>query len=252
LRLNFSDENTSGWIRSRGNVVEWVQVEIVNWTKYNPRSDRGKHSWFRLENDIAIEPKFEGLSASQKFVMICVFAEVSKNKGRPTWIRLSMLRRLTDVKFPQILSALRVLEKNGVVRLPSGDQPVTNCPTTERNETERNETNNTAVPEAANFSPPSATPDALHPESIFETGTQELLSKIKPDLSQAWVSTYEAEWVKQELKKATVWLKANPARAPKKDFGRFMTSWLSRGWESHRKTIQTRPVRDYSFLEAKG
>lgn len=67
---------------------------------------------------------------------------------------------------------------------------------------------------------------------------QLLLKKVKAPLQEAWLDCYQDEkWITQELFKAIVWLTANPKRAPKKDFGRFISNWLSRSFESYRKTI---------------
>jgi hypothetical protein len=66
-------------------------------------------------------------------------------------------------------------------------------------------------------------------------------AEIKISSYTLWVETYEdQEWVDLEIKKALAWLDANPRKAPKKNFARFVTSWLSRGWESHRKSIPSR------------
>lgn len=65
----------------RGAFVEFIEIEIKNWIKYNPRTDRKTHSWFRLENSIADDQKFFGLTAAQKFGWICLLAEVSKESN---------------------------------------------------------------------------------------------------------------------------------------------------------------------------
>lgn len=70
-------------------------------------------------------------------------------------------------------------------------------------------------------------------------GTREALSKVKRSVQERWLAAYaDANWIKQELLKALAWEAANP-RKRSKDFGRFMTNWLSNGWERYRKTIPT-------------
>lgn len=78
-----------------------IEIEVVNWEKYNPRSDRAKHSWFRLQNDIVTEPKFHGLSAGQKFIAICLLAEASKGNGKAkvvvAWLCDQLKVKTTDI-----------------------------------------------------------------------------------------------------------------------------------------------------------
>lgn len=66
------------------------------------------------------------------------------------------------------------------------------------------------------------------------------LEKVTHDLQHAWLKTYPGvEWVEQEIKRADVWIKSNPKKEPK-EFGRFMSNWLSRSFESYRKGIPSR------------
>lgn len=97
---------------------DWVEIEIVNWAKYNPRTDRANYTWFRLQNDIATEPKFHGLTPSQKFIAVCLFAEVSKSGGKPARIKLAWLADQIKVKTPEILRTIEVLVSEGVFRCP--------------------------------------------------------------------------------------------------------------------------------------
>lgn len=85
---------------------------------------------------------------------------------------------------------------------------------------------------ASTSAKPKILPEFLD-ESIFW-----LLAKTSIDLQRSWLATYQdPEWLKMELKKASNWIHANPKKAPKSDFARFLNNWLSRGWEQHRKTI---------------
>lgn len=86
------------------------------------------------------------------------------------------------------------------------------------------------------------------PVELQDLGTQELLDLIKPEVQKAWVETYtDPVWIKHEIKAAIAWMRANPARSPKSDFARFMNNWLTRGWERHRKSLPSNPVRRSSL-----
>lgn len=78
---------------------------------------------------------------------------------------------------------------------------------------------------------------------------EEILKDVTQSVQRAWLAAYpDAEWVKREILKALVWIEANP-RKKSKSFARFMGNWLSKGWESHRKSlpsgskINTTPIR---------
>lgn len=245
-------------------------IVINNWEKFNPRSDRKSHSWFRLDNNIGAEPKFHGLNAGQKFVTICIFAEVSKNQGRPTTIYVQWLVDMVKMKREDILKTIQILEKTGVAAVSSGNQlvsggrqSVTKCHTTyertnvrtnvtdvtnERtNETDerttagaqknkKRETSASALPTRVAVANPRGCISEFLDDPILET----LLTTVSVKVQTAWISTYgETDWIKQEIKKANAWMAANPKRVSK-DFGRFMTNWLNKGWENYRKGIPSR------------
>ena len=66
----------------------------------------------------------------------------------------------------------------------------------------------------------------------------ELLSLVTHDAQRAWLTIYELEWIKSEIKKANAWIKTNPQRAPKPTgFQAFMLKWLNRGHETQRKNV---------------
>lgn len=67
----------------------------------------------------------------------------------------------------------------------------------------------------------------------------EKLKNVTHNLQTLWLKIYpDASWIIDELKKALVWIAANPKKAPK-DFGKFMSNWLGRGYENYRKTVPT-------------
>lgn len=65
------------------------------------------------------------------------------------------------------------------------------------------------------------------------------IGKVQYKTQQLWLDTYtKSEWIELELLKASTWIINNPQKAPKSNYGRFFSGWLSRGWETHRKNIQ--------------
>lgn len=95
-----------------------ITIEIVNWQRYNPRSDRRGHTWFRLQNTFPHDAKFFGLSAAQKFIVTCLFAEASKSGGEPAEVNIDWLVDTTRVSESEILHTIQHLVGVGVIRLP--------------------------------------------------------------------------------------------------------------------------------------
>lgn len=93
--------------------------------------------------------------------------------------------------------------------------------------------NNTKYSSAEVASPASCGPV----EPLSCEGTKDALAKVKQSVQERWLAAYpDAQWVKQEILKALAWEAANPKKRSK-DFGRFMTNWLSNGWERYRKSL---------------
>lgn len=62
-----------------------------------------------------------------------------------------------------------------------------------------------------------------------------LVKRVQVEL---WLRTYgDADWIQQELLKMIGWMDCNKHKAPRANFTRFINSWLSRGWEFHRKNL---------------
>lgn len=71
------------------------------------------------------------------------------------------------------------------------------------------------------------------------SGTNSVL--VSADLIASWADTYPKEFLDLEIRKARSWILANPQKAPKTAYGRFFDSWLSRGWETYRKSLKGNP-----------
>lgn len=75
--------------------------------------------------------------------------------------------------------------------------------------------------------------------------------KVKCVMVEKWLDLYQdPEWICQEIKKAEIWMVDNP-RAPKSQFGRFFSTWLSRGWDRYRKSLRSEPQASHGFSDPK-
>lgn len=114
-----------------------MQLEIINFEKFNPRVDRKKHSWFRLENDFMNDEKLFKLSPIEKFVWVSLLAFRSKKTEQIFDLDLEYLAEQLKIKETIISSAIQKLaiSKALIIHEPvtSGNQLVsTGSPTYER------------------------------------------------------------------------------------------------------------------------
>lgn len=215
-----------------------IAIQIKNWEKYNPRTDRKKHTWFRLENNIATDPKFFGLSISQKFITICIFAEASKEaKNGAASIFVDWLADNLKIKEIEITKTIQGLERLGILTVTTGNQSVSTGSTTDvTNDTLRTDVTNDTNERTVAPSDESLRAEAtrLFPNEYSEIS--EILEdrKVTVKLAWAWFAAFpDKRWVMGEIRKGLTWEAANPQRK-KKDFGKFMTNWMNKGWDQRK------------------
>ena len=80
-------------------------------------------------------------------------------------------------------------------------------------------------------------PDSQHEfEGVLTDANRGLLARVKPQAMRQWMLTYPTWFIKQESDRAAAWVAANPAKAPKSNFAKFMNGWLDRGYSTYRQT----------------
>jgi hypothetical protein len=101
--------------------METVEICIKNWEKFNPRSDRKKHSWFRLEVDWYDNESLFGLSWQQKSlwpVLLAIYA----NKYSAGFVTINVSYIADKVKLPidKIFLAIESFADKGVIEIRKG------------------------------------------------------------------------------------------------------------------------------------
>lgn len=85
---------------------------------------------------------------------------------------------------------------------------------------------------------------------VLEVQIFEGIQDVKLKTQESWVKAYEdKDWIQRELHKANAWIEENPAKRPRSRPGRFYTNWLSRGWETHRKSLPSKSGGSNSYNE---
>lgn len=100
-----------------------MKIQINNWKKYHHRTDVKIMHWFRLSSDVPNDPKMYGLTASDKWLFICLLSFCAKHNGDTIVMECPYIEHITGVA--DIDNRLKLLEKHGLVTLMDRI-----CPTT--------------------------------------------------------------------------------------------------------------------------
>jgi hypothetical protein len=154
-----------------------VYLKIVNFEKFNPRKDRIRHHWFRIENSIFISDTLFELEPDQKWFWIFLLAYVSQKQTDGVDLNLNVFSHLSGISKKRVEQTLELFLEKGLVTIESkcGNQSDTDRGL--HNITEHNNTlhNITAEP------PPSAELDLLSLYEIYprKEGKAAGLKKLK-------------------------------------------------------------------------
>ena len=210
--------------------MDTIELEIINWDKHQPNRKDVKHaSWFKINNKMIHDPKIFSLTDLQfrlwvyilslcslegsSKILLCVRQASVNNHTRKDRLELSIS------KFEQ-LQMVRVVSRNVDGTLDKNRLDKIRLETTFPRNRKKTFGSRGAI--------------------IEFTQCNGLLNTVTHEVQKAWLEAYpSAEWVVTEIKRAQVWIASNPQKAPK-NFGRFMSGWLNRGFEQYRKGLPTK------------
>lgn len=94
-----------------------IEIEILNWEKFNPRKDVKATSWFRLDNRFCVDPKFFDLSNDYKMVWIWLLSHASQELAGVVQINLSLVSTMITMPADDVLDCLKIFEKRNVIKI---------------------------------------------------------------------------------------------------------------------------------------
>lgn len=166
-----------------------VQIEVKNWEKYNPRSDRKSSKWFRFQNDFFLDPKIYTLNNDQKILLMFIYCEVSKNQDGKCCINLQLSASILKSDYEKIKKDLEVIVLNKFISIdtsltPVGDEltPVGDRSVPYERTNERNEHNERTTRERADDSRQTLR-DEITDLELIDTWNQFFPEKIFPGLT---------------------------------------------------------------------
>jgi hypothetical protein len=169
-----------------------IQIEILNWDKFNPRKDVKSTSWFRKENNIFENPDFFEFDHSELCFWDYLLSIASKKQSPTISVNLAHASKIGRFQKSTIQSGLEKLQSLQCVRVDSGYEHVdvthtsrTRHATNERTDTHVDVTDVTIpAPEVA--------------IRVREPDEKSLGSKIWETYSEA----YEARWKFKPIRNA--------------------------------------------------
>lgn len=213
--------------------LDFIEIEIVNWELYNPKTDQLRHpNWFRLSKDIAGSQGLTGLNASERWIWVLLLAERCKKRSKIVQVNLAWLADASRMSTEDVIMTIKKLIKNNTISTTVSGLTV-NCQSTHRLEhTGQNrtlqDTTTSSKEEVCSIAQKRSR------TTIRVTNFEELMRAVDDQtVWSQWVDLYDHAFVRRESNKAVVWLLANPAKAKKTQRGwiQFMANWFDRGWD---------------------
>lgn len=251
--LNLTAENSSAFMEDflRSLRLRIIELEIKNWEKHNPRTDVKTTKWFKMSNEFFNDPEFYGMSLEGRAVWLFLLCTASKKMDGKIKINTQMVADNLRTGVDSVDFAVLELERCGSILV----SPMTLLPNDfntiesvrksaleeKREEEKRREEKRKEVCSEPNKSASKpSTPKVVGPINEFKESpiVRNLLELVPQEPQLLWLQTYQdVPWITMEFTKIVNWLVVNPEKRPKSRLDRFINKWLSRGWESHRKTL---------------
>ncbi len=134
--------------------MDFILIEILNWSKYNPRGDVKSPSWFRFENRLIESPDFYSWPGEHIKALLYILSQASKKNSAHVRIYAEHALRVALIKAKDLHATIEKLQELQVIQVTSRarDGDVT-CTSRARDGdvslrtdgTERNETDETQV-----------------------------------------------------------------------------------------------------------
>ncbi len=140
-----------------------MHIEIVNWSKYNPRGDVKSTSWFRLENTFWANPMLTKLDSDGKLVWIVLLSMASQRQSAVFELDLKFVRSVIGVRMKKLISLLQYFQECEKIRIDcvpasrgrNAHVPLRTDGTNETNETNKKRKEKAGPASAAPPDPPS-------------------------------------------------------------------------------------------------
>ena len=156
-----------------------IEIEIINWSRHNPRSSIKAPRWFALSNRLFEDPDFYDFSHSEIIVWMYILCQASQKNSAFITVRFAHAMKIASIKQNVLTKTLEKLEKLQCIQRRVHDMNIsvhgvnTTCVnTTQQYRTEQNKTGQDSTPIA-----PAEPP--LHPLAEVWNNNCGTLGKVR-------------------------------------------------------------------------
>jgi hypothetical protein len=189
------------------------------------------------------DQQFFYFSAEERWIWVCLLSLASQKQSATLVVNQDWLSQDSRVGIPTIASALEKLKDNNCLEytLHERNTHVQPCIPTRHNITRHNKTEQDKTEQ-----------DIVCTESPKAIAVPTVIKKdLSVFINQKLLELYPQEYLDREKVKMELWLATNGHKKPKSERGmvRFVTSWLSRGWDQYRRGLQSNKPREKGIEE---
>lgn len=212
-----------------------ITLQINNWETYNPRADRGNYAWFKFRNDFFSDQNLFGQSDACRLMFIFLCCEASRTNSGEIALNTKYVAAILSHTEKQVIENINILSSTVLVTVINGSSR--DCDAARlvaKKDLDLGDLDLGDLDKKESFSEPSKVLEALPEFLMIDKTLSEIfrIKKINQKLQRSWLQAFkEPEWIIQEINKALAWECSN---IEKKNFGKFMTGWLNRGWDSRK------------------
>ena len=92
-----------------------MQIEVLNWDKFQPRKDLKSLKWFRLEADLIFSQSLFGLTPAEKWFFIFILSSCAKHNSNILKLDVCYAHHNSGLSEKDILNAIENLQKNQLI-----------------------------------------------------------------------------------------------------------------------------------------
>lgn len=97
--------------------METIDIEVINWSRYNPRKDHKHPRWFAFSNDFFNDPKFYSFTHSEIVGWIYILCMASKENSSMVKLYFDHMQYATKTTKAEITVLFKKLEKHQCIQV---------------------------------------------------------------------------------------------------------------------------------------
>jgi len=210
--------------------METIDIEVINWSRYNPRKDHKHPRWFAFSNDFFNDPKFYSFTHCEIAGWIYILCMASKENSAMVRLYFEHMQYATKATKDEITVLLKKLEKTQCIQVR-----VLGKYSTLHYNTIQNTNVQTAVRTSLTCSLDFDAAYKEYPRKVGRLAAEKSWNKIAPD-AETQKSILMALAIQ---KKSDQWVKDNGAFIP------HPSTWLN----GHRWKDEVGPISIHDVIE---